>query len=307
MKMRSKRWAEAVTRVFLWLLVPAVAAAMQLPPEIQADRYLLEAEKEIQEKDFEGAKAAMDRILALQAQHGLELPEQFFFRYAEVLDRLGLYDEAVEFVTKYLTLAGRDGEHYREALELLSAAEDNPREQSPEEKNGLIQPLFGVGIVRRGDDHIDFKELEKDGVSHLLIENDSRRRLTGLVGIAFYPKRKILGGFAAIDFVDGIPGAIDGLVVGANVKIMKRVGVAVGYGLHNQKELSHGFRRQAERNFPYRGLGGDTRNYDGIPLEINGKRYFPGSPIVGSTNQSVFIGLTFSIDPQKFIQQEELK
>ena len=123
MKMRSKRWAEAVTRVFLWLLVPAVAAAMQLPPEIQADRYLLEAEKQIQAQDFESAKAAMDRILALQAQHGLELPEQFFFRYAEVLDRLGLYDEAVEFVTKYLTLAGREGEHYREALELLSAAE----------------------------------------------------------------------------------------------------------------------------------------------------------------------------------------
>ena len=91
MKMRGKWWAShAVSRVFLWLLVPAVAAAMQLPPEIQADRYLLEAEKQIQAQDFESAKEAMDRILALEAQHGLELPEEFFFRYAEVSDRLGL-------------------------------------------------------------------------------------------------------------------------------------------------------------------------------------------------------------------------
>ena len=115
MKMRGKWWAAAGARAFLGLLLPAVVTALQLPPEIQADRYLLEADKEIQDQDFEGAKAAMDRILELQAQHGLELPEEFFFRYAEVVERLGLYDEAVEFVMKYLTLAGRDGEHYREA------------------------------------------------------------------------------------------------------------------------------------------------------------------------------------------------
>ena len=123
MKMRGKWWAAAGARAFLGLLLPAVVTALQLPPEIQADRYLLEADKEIQDQDFEGAKAAMDRILELQAQHGLELPEEFFFRYAEVVERLGLYDEAVEFVMKYLTLAGRDGEHYREVLELLSTAE----------------------------------------------------------------------------------------------------------------------------------------------------------------------------------------
>ena len=65
----------------------------------------------------------MDGILELQEQHDLELPEPFTFRYAEVLERLGIYDEAIEFVTEYLTLTGRDGEFYREALELLNAAE----------------------------------------------------------------------------------------------------------------------------------------------------------------------------------------
>ena len=40
-----------------------------------------------------------------------------------MLERLGLYDDAMEAATRYLTLVGRDSEFYREALELLNAAE----------------------------------------------------------------------------------------------------------------------------------------------------------------------------------------
>ena len=101
----------------------AAAAALQLPPDMQADRYLLQAEEQIERRNFAAAKQSLDRILALQEQHGLELPEEFFFRYAEVVERLGLYDEAIEAATKYLTLAGRAGAHYRAALRLLNSAE----------------------------------------------------------------------------------------------------------------------------------------------------------------------------------------
>ena len=87
----------------------------------------MRAERAIDEQDFVGAKTAMDAILELQAQHDLELPESFPLRYAEVLERLGLYDEAIEHVTQYLTVAGRDGEFYREALELLDSAEETLR------------------------------------------------------------------------------------------------------------------------------------------------------------------------------------
>ena len=107
----------------LLLTAPAVALAVQLPPEMEADRFLLQAESAIEEQDFERAKTTMDQILELQAVHDLELPEQFSFRYAQVLERLGLYDAAMESVTRYLTSIGRDGEFYREALELLNDAE----------------------------------------------------------------------------------------------------------------------------------------------------------------------------------------
>ena len=123
MKMQGKGWPAELARVFLWLLLPTVVAALQLPPDIQADRYLVRAQRQIEEQDFAGAKQSLERILELESQHGLQIPEEFFFRYAEVLGRLDLYDEAIETATKYLTLTGRDGEHYIEALELLDENE----------------------------------------------------------------------------------------------------------------------------------------------------------------------------------------
>ena len=118
-----------------WLAIAVLALfahqgpAAQLSPEIQADRFLMQAEDRIQKQDFAGAKAALDRILELEAEHGLTIPEAFHFRHAEVALRVGLHEEAIESVTRYLTVAGRDGEHYREALRLLNAAE--AAEKSP--------------------------------------------------------------------------------------------------------------------------------------------------------------------------------
>ena len=119
----------------LAVLLAACEPAGPLPPDITVDRYLLQAEEQIEKRNFAAAKQAMDRILTLQAQHDLELPEEFFFRYAEVLERAGHYDEAIASATKYLTLAGRDGVHYREALRLLNSAEA--------EKNN---PIAGHGV-----------------------------------------------------------------------------------------------------------------------------------------------------------------
>ena len=106
------------TMVLLGGEVPA-----QLPPAIQADRYLVEAERHIGTGDHAAAQAALDRILALQADHDLALPEAFWFQYAEVAYQAGLYAAAVEAATRYLTTVGREGAHYRAALELLDGAE----------------------------------------------------------------------------------------------------------------------------------------------------------------------------------------
>ena len=129
------------TMVLLGGEVPA-----QLPPAIQADRYLVEAERHIGTGDHAAAQAALDRILALQADHDLALPEAFWFQYAEVAYQAGLYAAAVEAATRYLTTVGREGAHYRAALELLDGAEAG----TPPHRSRTASPAGGRGGLCRG-------------------------------------------------------------------------------------------------------------------------------------------------------------
>ena len=52
---------------------PAPRPRIQLPPDILADKYLLQARTRSEEKDYKGALEAMDRIVALQKEHGLHI------------------------------------------------------------------------------------------------------------------------------------------------------------------------------------------------------------------------------------------
>ena len=65
-------------------------AVAQLPPEIMADRYLVQAERLMKEKDYAAALEAMNKIIALQKEHGLKLPGEFHFKYAQVALSAGL-------------------------------------------------------------------------------------------------------------------------------------------------------------------------------------------------------------------------
>lgn len=61
---------------------PAQHADADLPPQIQTDQCLLEAEKEIQTNDAQTAKTAFQKIQALNIE---ELPSEFFFLYGKFL------------------------------------------------------------------------------------------------------------------------------------------------------------------------------------------------------------------------------
>ena len=67
------------------LFVLTANAVAELPPEIQGDRYLIEAQRYIKDDNYKAAKEAMDKIIALQKAHDLELPEDFYFKYAQIL------------------------------------------------------------------------------------------------------------------------------------------------------------------------------------------------------------------------------
>ena len=119
----SARGLIPLLALVLLLFFGSQPLAAQLPPAIQADRLLVRAEREIQDGDYAAAAAALEQIMELQADHGLEVPEAFWFKRGQVAQEAGLYERAIKSVLRYLEVAGQEGEHYAAALELLDAAE----------------------------------------------------------------------------------------------------------------------------------------------------------------------------------------
>ena len=109
------------TMAALITLAPWIAAA-DLPPKIQADLYLVQAEHYIEHNNYADAEDVMAEMLGLQREHGLTLPH---FKYAHVLHLAGYHRDAVAQLHQYLALSGRSGEHYWKALELLHAATES--------------------------------------------------------------------------------------------------------------------------------------------------------------------------------------
>ena len=99
------------------------ANAAQLPPEILVDRHLVRVDRHLAADDPGAALEAMNEILALQAEYDLDLRPDFPFRYARVAFAAGRTQTAIASLNEYLVAAGREGEFYREALQLLDSAE----------------------------------------------------------------------------------------------------------------------------------------------------------------------------------------
>lgn len=59
-------------------------ASAQLPPEILVDKYLIHAEQLHGAKDYAAAFEVMQKIVALQQEHSIAVPDEFHFKYAQV-------------------------------------------------------------------------------------------------------------------------------------------------------------------------------------------------------------------------------
>lgn len=103
----------------LWFAVAASpTAAQELPPEIQVDRLMVQVDHQMVAEQYGAALRTMDRILALQQEHDIEIPDAFWMRRAEAAVGAEDYLEAIASATRYLEAAGREGEHYMAALQV---------------------------------------------------------------------------------------------------------------------------------------------------------------------------------------------
>ena len=117
---------------------PAAPANRQLPPEILVDRHLLRAAR-LLAADPAAALEAMNQILALRDEHDLVLEDGFRFQYARAAFAAGRTETAIASLNEYLVAAGRAGEFYREALELLDSAEVRFRREEVERRRADVE------------------------------------------------------------------------------------------------------------------------------------------------------------------------
>ena len=127
------------------------ARSAELPPAIQADRYLMQAEKQFGDGDYAAALASLDGILALQAEHDLAIPDAFWFKHGQVSQEAGLHAQAVESVTRYLLTVGQGGEHYMAALELLDVAEAEAAAAAAVAEREARAVVAAAAAVARGE------------------------------------------------------------------------------------------------------------------------------------------------------------
>ena len=125
--------AVACIAIALAMLLAAHSGGEQLPPEIQVDRLLVQAEREARDGDHGSAVVTLERTLELYEEHGLDVPSGFWFRKAGAFRDAGMHERAIEASTRYLREAGRQGEHYEAALALLDSAEVGLAEERKEE------------------------------------------------------------------------------------------------------------------------------------------------------------------------------
>ena len=103
--------------------VPGSVPGGQLPPDVQVDLNLRKAEQALKDGDAATAREAMERLVSVQQDHGLEPEAEDHFRYAQAWEAAGEPERARASAVRYLQLLGRQAQHYTEALDLMNRAE----------------------------------------------------------------------------------------------------------------------------------------------------------------------------------------
>ena len=106
--MRKRAIGAIWTVVFL--AVCPVVAAEELPPKITMDWHLLRAARLVAAEDPRAAFDTMRKVVVLQEEHGLTLPNRFHFEYARVALSAGAVQQAIDAVSRYLREASRPDE-----------------------------------------------------------------------------------------------------------------------------------------------------------------------------------------------------
>ena len=166
------QWSETPDTPAAPLVVESLEAPVsasrprELPPEILIDRRLVRVDRLLARDDHGAAHDVMNEVLALQREHEVALPAEFPFRYAQVAFAAGLPETAVTSLNDYLLAVGREGEFYRDALELLESAEEAVRLADAERRRAEAARQRAEAERRR----VEARQRENDELARRQVE-----------------------------------------------------------------------------------------------------------------------------------------
>ena len=182
------------------------ASAQELPAEIQLDRLMVQADRQIRNEQYAAALRTLGLVLELQEAHDLDLPELFWMKRGEVAMGAEDFVEAIASATRYLEITGRAGEQYRAALELLDrAVEEGCAAERMTETLESVRTCLALGADPNAADAsgrsaLDWAaERRNAAVEAALIAGDSAVAAPGQTAIHLRPH---VGGMAGPKCVD---------------------------------------------------------------------------------------------------------
>ncbi len=136
--MRISTYCKCLPALFLAALFSANAWA--LPPQVEADRLMLEVKTLMDAKDYAAAVKNFDKIASLKVR----LPDTFNYHYGVALAGVGDWDRATRKLEQYLTESGSGGKFYKEALEKYNEAMRKSEEQKAVQE--IARQFGGKGL-----------------------------------------------------------------------------------------------------------------------------------------------------------------
>ncbi len=151
-----------------------LVAAQDLPPDVLADQYLLEATEALENGDVQNAVLAFQKIEEL----AIKPPLEYLFLYGKLLveHRIFSHDELLKgqsLLKKYILSIKRDSEHYKPTLQLLSSV--GPKLEAAKRIKIRLKTLRADGV--------DINAKDKHGYTplHRAIRSDSLEVVKALI------------------------------------------------------------------------------------------------------------------------------
>lgn len=106
--------------IFITISVLVTLSYSSLPKNIQADKYLLQAKKSVEERNFKKAEQYFEKILNLN----IKVPNKFHYFYSKTLKEVGNCKKTIQHLDIFLNNAHNKSEYYTKALNMYTECEN---------------------------------------------------------------------------------------------------------------------------------------------------------------------------------------